>query len=317
MLLLEVFSSQVVYRLTLAVLVALVLLTLTSQFGQFLYLELTTHFRLQYVLASLACAVTLTAFQSWKFLPIALLCAALNAVYLLPYLSAGPTPGSVGPHLRVLHANVLKDNTDYQAVLDFVDQSNADVVVLQEVTDSWSEQIKRLVVKYPYFVIEPRAQGAGMAMFSRYPFDDVQPLKLDDSTHLAILAKVSLNGRSLAVLAMHPTTPITPTKFKNRNRQFREAAELLKSLEGPKVLIGDLNTSMWSPYFAGLLDDSGLRDARMGFGLKTSWPMPLPSFLRLPIDHCLVSKDIHVERFEIGSRTGSDHLPIIIDLTLQ
>jgi len=121
MLLLEVFSSQAVYRLTLAVLVALVLLTLTSQFGQFLYLELTTHFRLQYVLASLACAVTLTAFQSWKFLPIALLCAALNAVYLLPYLSAGPTPGSVGPHLRVLHANVLKDNTDYQAVLDFVD----------------------------------------------------------------------------------------------------------------------------------------------------------------------------------------------------
>ena len=71
---------------------------------------------------------------------------------------------------------------------------------------------------------------------------------------------------------------------------------------------------MWSPYFAGLVHDSGLRDARMGFGLKTSWPIPLPSFLRLPIDHCLVSKDIHVERFEIGSRTGSDHLPIIIDL---
>ena len=316
MLLLEVFSSQVVYRLTLAVLVALVLLTLTSQFGQFLYLELTTHFRLQYVLASLACAVALTAFQSWKFLPIAILCGALNAAYLLPYLSAGPTSGSGGPHLRVLHANVLKENTDYQTVLDFVDQSNADVVVLQEVTDSWGEQIKRLVVKYPYFVIEPRAQGAGMAMFSRYPFDDVQPLKLDDSTHLAISPNQS-KWTALTVLAMHPTTPISPTTFKTRNRQFREASALLKSLEGPKVLIGDLNTTMWSPYFAGLLHDSGLRDARMGLGLKTSWPMPLPSFLRLPIDHCLVSKDIQVERFEIGSRTGSDHLPIIIDLTLQ
>jgi endonuclease/exonuclease/phosphatase (EEP) superfamily protein YafD len=317
MLLLEVFSSQAVYRLTLAVLVALVLLTLTSQFGQFLYLELTTHFRLQYVLASLVCAVALTAFQSWKFLPIALLCAALNAAYLLPYLSAPPTSRSGEPHFRVLHANVLKDNTDYQAVLGFVDRSDADVVVLQEVTDTWGEQIKSLAVKYPYFVIEPRAQGAGMAVFSRYPFNDIQPLKLDDSTHLAILAKVSLSGRSLSVLAMHPTTPITGTKFKNRNRQFREASALLKSLEGPKVLIGDLNTTMWSPYFAGLLHDSGLRDARMGLGLKTSWPMPLPAFLRLPIDHCLVSRDIQVERFEIGSRTGSDHLPIIIDLSLQ
>jgi endonuclease/exonuclease/phosphatase (EEP) superfamily protein YafD len=317
MLLIEVFSSPVVYRLTLAVLVALVLLTLTSQFGQFLYLELTTHFRLQYVLASLACAVALTAFQSWKFVPIALLCATLNAAYLLPYTSSAPSSGSAGLHVRVLHANVLKDNNDYNTVLDFVDQSNADVVVLQEVTDIWGEKIRSLVVKYPYFVIEPREHGAGMAVFSRYPLNDVQPLKLDDSTHLAILAKVSLNGRSLSVLAMHPTTPITPTKFKNRNRQFREAAVLLKSLEGPRILMGDLNTTMWSPYFAGLVQDSGLKDARMGLGLKTSWPIPLPSFLRLPIDHCLVSEDIHVERFEIGSRTGSDHLPIIIDLTLQ
>ena len=143
MLLLEVFSSQVVYRLTLGVLVALVLLTLTSQFGQFLYLELTTHFRLQYVLASLVCAVALTAFQSWKFVPIALLCAALNAAYLLPYISAAPSSGSAGLHVRVLHANVFKDNSNYQTVLDLVDESNADVVVLQEVTDTWGETDKK------------------------------------------------------------------------------------------------------------------------------------------------------------------------------
>jgi hypothetical protein len=61
MFLLEVVSSQLVFKLTLVVLTAIVILTLASQFGQYLYLELTTHFRLQYVLAAIACALILTA----------------------------------------------------------------------------------------------------------------------------------------------------------------------------------------------------------------------------------------------------------------
>ena len=317
MFLIDAISAVLVYRLTLIVLTTLVLLTLASQFGQFLYLELTTHFRLQYVIASVACAVALTLLQSWKFLPIAILCAILNAVYLGPYLTSNVSDEvkPSGVHVRLLHANVLKLNTNYQAVLDLVNESNADVVVLQEITDDWVEHIKELEKNYPYSAIEPRLQGAGMAIFSRHPFDDLQQLKLDDSTHLAIFAKVKPGGRSLSLLSMHPTTPITPTKFKNRNLQFTAAAELMKRTDGSKVLIGDLNITMWSPYFRKLVENSGLRDSRVGFGLNTSWPMPLPSFLRLPIDHCLVSNDIHVDQFKIGSKTGSDHRPIIVDLT--
>ncbi|HEY6803990.1 MAG TPA: endonuclease/exonuclease/phosphatase family protein [Pyrinomonadaceae bacterium] len=317
MFLVDAIPKVFVYRLTLAALTVLVLLTLASQFGQFVYLELTTHFRLQYVLASLVCAIVLVAFQSWKFLPIAIFCAVINAVYLGPYLRTNPAPPQItGVRVRLLHANVLKGNTNYQAVLDLVNEANADVVVLQEFTEDWSEHTQELRVKYPYFSVEPRLQGAGMAIFSRYPYEELQALKLDDSTHLAILARLKLAGTTLSVLSMHPPTPITPAKFRNRNQQFSEAAELLKQTGGPKVLIGDLNITMWSPYFKTLIQNSGLRDSRSGLGLYPTWPMPLPSFLRLPIDHCLVSSDIQVNGFQIGSRTGSDHRPIIVDLTI-
>ncbi len=90
MFLLEVVSSQLIYRLTLVALIAVVVLTLASQFGQFLYLELTTHFRLQYVLVAIVCALLFTVLQAWKFVPIAVLCAVLNSVYLLPYLFKAP-----------------------------------------------------------------------------------------------------------------------------------------------------------------------------------------------------------------------------------
>ncbi|HEV8369094.1 MAG TPA: endonuclease/exonuclease/phosphatase family protein [Pyrinomonadaceae bacterium] len=319
MFLLEVVSSQLVYRSTLAVLTTIVVMTLASQFGKHLYLELATHFRLQYVLLGITCVIVLSAFQSWKFVPIAIMCVLINVIYVVLYF--GPQakrdeqPSST--QLRLLHVNVLKNNTNYAAVLQLVSTNNPDLVILQEVTDEWAEQTKLLRAAYPFWEIVSLPGGAGMAVFSRHAFADSQVLNLDSSTHVAILARLNINEKPISVLAMHPPTPITPTKFKNRNLQFREAARLLNSIKGAKVLVGDLNTTMWSPYFTTLIRSSDLRDARLGFGLGTSWPMPLPPFLRLPIDHCLVSDDVQVDRLQIGPKIGSDHLPVIVDLSFS
>jgi len=312
----EVDSSQLIFHLTLVALTAVVVLTLASQFGQYLFLELTTHFRLQYVLVAIFCAVVFTVLQEWKFLPIAIICAVLNAIYLGPYLRPASHVDVDGPRLRLLHANILKDNRDFKAVFDPVSKTNADLVVLQEVTHEWDNQIEILKQKYPYRKSAPGPEGSGMAVLSRFPFQHKQILHLDASTHVAILVKVEVEGRPVTLLSLHPTTPITPKKFANRNRQFAEAATLLNSIEGSKILVGDLNTTMWSPYFRTLVEKSGLTDVHVGFGLLTSWPMPLPSFLRLPIDHCLVSRDVMVKDVQIGDKINSDHRPLIVDLVL-
>ena len=314
---LDLFTSQLVYKLTIVVLTTVVLLTLASQFGRPLYLELTTHFRLHYVLVALLCALVLAGFQSWKFVPIALFCAALNLVYVIPCYrtTAQSNSGRHHSHFRLIQVNLLKTNQKYQKLLEVVRSANADVVVLQELTEQWNEQAQGLRQEYPHAVFEPRPSGAGMAVLSRYPAEATQTLTLDDSDHIAILVRLKVGDESISVLALHPTTPITPFKFKNRNRQYREAATLVKNITGPRVIIGDLNITMWSPYFVELLNDSGLRDARAGFGLRTTWPTFLPAFLRLPIDHCLVSKEVEVKSVEVGGGTGSDHLPLIVEIS--
>jgi len=84
------------------------------------------------------------------------------------------------------------------------------------------------------------------------------------------------------------------------------------------IIAGDLNVSMWSPFYRSLIKQSGLHNARQGFGILPSQSGIAPQFaiLSAPIDHCLVSSDIQVENFRLGSNIGSDHLPIIADLLI-
>lgn len=317
--LLDSLPVGLIYKFTILILSSVVLLTLLSQFGNHLYLELTTHFRLQYIIAAFLTAGLLAVFQSWKFVPIALLCAGLNFVYVLPYYRAVPKAqgDSSGVRLRLFHANVLKVNKNYKRLLEVALKNDADVVVLQEFTPEWANESKVLEEKYPYMELCPRPSGSGMALFSQYPISSREVLQLDETTHIGIIAKLDVHGKAVTVLAIHPTVPLTKFKFVNRNRQFEASAKLLKQIEGPKLLVGDLNCTMWSPYFVRLAKDSGLRDARLGFGLQASWPQPLPAIMRLPIDHCLVSEEISVEKISIGETTGSDHRPLVVELRVS
>jgi endonuclease/exonuclease/phosphatase (EEP) superfamily protein YafD len=310
--------SQPIHKLSLALLAVIWLLTLTSLLGRYVYLELATHFRLQYALASSFCIVSLIGFQSWKALPFAICCALFNWSYVLPYY-AGP-PGDdaeTTASLRLMLANVFQSNKNYQALMAAVTETKPDIIVLQEVTAAWADQVRTLSDVYPHHEVVPRPGGSGMALFSRYPLAGVEVLTLDDSTHLAVLARINAPGAVVTLLSLHPPTPVRTGKFLNRNKQFTKAATILKSIKGSRVLAGDLNTTMWSPYFQKLLEESGLRDAKLGFGVLPSWPQPLPRFLQLPIDHCLVSDDIRVAGISTGGRTGSDHRYLVVDLQLR
>ncbi len=311
-------ALDLIHKLTIGVVLIVLVLSLLSFAGTILYFELATHFRLQYCLLAFGCILLLLAFQSWKMLPLAVCCAILNLLPILPYYFVkSRTRASTNlVNLKLLQANALESNQNYAGLLEEVKRTNPDVLVLQEMTEAWATNTAVLNQEYPYTLLAPRPSGSGMGISSKHPLLTKQSLVLDSSTHVALKVEVQVGEASFTLLAMHPTTPVTPWKFKNRNKQFAEAASILNSTKGPRMLVGDLNATMWSPYFSKLLRDAGLRDARHGFGLQTTWPMPLPGFLRLPIDHCLVSNEWVVQRVSTGVAKGSDHRTVLIELGL-
>ena len=84
---------------------------------------------------------------------------------------------------------------------------------------------------------------------------------------------------------------------------------------GALIVVGDLNTSPWSPHFRDLLTATGLRNAAAGHGWIPTWPTWFWPAL-IPIDHVLVRGPLGVEDLERGPDVGSDHYPLIAGLRL-
>jgi endonuclease/exonuclease/phosphatase (EEP) superfamily protein YafD len=130
-----------------------------------------------------------------------------------------------------------------------------------------------------------------------------------------IIATMDVDGATVHLVGSHPTIPISTQLYTDRNEQLASIADLLEGLDAPQVLFGDLNASMWDMNYRSLEKDTGLRNARAGFGIVPTWPTFLP-FAMIPIDHFLVSDDISVVEMRSGPRIGSDHLPLIATIAL-
>ena len=121
----------------------------------------------------------------------------------------------------------------------------------------------------------------------------------------------------------HPLPPISQRNFRTRNEAYSRIEEAINRLSGSAVLIGDLNTTIWSPCYQKLVDETGLVNTRKGFGILPTWPTSNNDFglpglaarlLAIPIDHCLVSPELQIVQTRALSSVGSDHRPIVVDL---
>lgn len=285
--------------------------------GQYWYLDLFTHFRFQYFIIAVILAIGFIILQKWLYAILAGLLILLNSAFVIPAYTQQPN-GSAGNHensIKVFHINVLTSNSEYDRLVEQVLAEDPDVVLLQEVDELWMTQLDALREKYQHHIEVPREDNFGMALFSNISIRDYDIHLWSDFELPNIEAEFDWNGMAFRIIATHPPPPVNQYYFDARSSQFESIAASMISNELPTIVIGDLNTTMWSESYQILLSATGLSNASDGYGFMPTWPTNfLP--MRIPIDHCLVSDRFRVLDIRTGNDLGSDHLPLVVELGL-
>lgn len=278
-------------------------------------LELTSHFRLQYlaIQTGLLILLLMRGRRLWSLALLPLMTS--NLIPLAPYwlgpASDEPLPGEP---LTIMNANLRNENTDYPRFMSLLESESPDILLMVEFNAGWSAATRRLHADYPYRIEIPRDDRYGIALFSRRPFMDQSPLQLQTTN--AIDMRISLAGRSVRVLGVHLRSPTSAAWSAERNRQLSQLVAIARQEPGPLVVVGDFNISPYSPIFMAALPPTGLRDSGRARGLNFSWPTSVP-LLGIPIDLCMISEHFAVLDHRRGPAFGSDHYPMTSTLVLK
>lgn len=282
------------------------------------YAELTTHFHFQnfWLMFWLTVLLAWTPYRIWH--NVMILFTVIAASTALPTYWPLSTTEATGAKLRLMSFNVLGSNHDVTAVVAEIRRQQPDVLVLQEYTARWHEDLNSQLSEYTHRALHPRWHGFGIAIYSKLPLSQSQlvPLTRQLADIPALVAQVAVAGQSLTVVGVHTASPVSPNRMRLRNQQMFEIAELANRISGLKVIVGDYNCTPWSPYFRQLIQQTNLRDSREGFGHQGSWSAFPMVPIRIPIDHALLSPQIAVISRWNGQHSGSDHRPIVMDLQL-
>ncbi|WP_444996529.1 endonuclease/exonuclease/phosphatase family protein [Aliikangiella sp. IMCC44359] len=295
-----------------------VILSLISLFPSFhWFLELTVHFKLQYLIASII-FFPIFVYARKKLAMIALgLCVCINAYFIIGlYLPQSSTETHNSKTLKLMFLNLLSTNSDYSKLVELIKQESPDIFIAQEVNDKWQEQLKQLTENYPYQFIIPRLDNFGIAILSKEPLTNTQQINWGNAGVPSLITHLHLNKQPIKIVSSHLLPPGGKQYYQLRNQQAEEMVKALLPINEPLILVGDLNMTMWSNNYHIFESNNAMYNARKGFGILATWPAIFSNF-GIPIDHILLSNHFSVTNIYTGPNVGSDHLPLIAEITLR
>jgi endonuclease/exonuclease/phosphatase family metal-dependent hydrolase len=280
-------------------------------------------------------------------LPKRLLVTFTGLLMLLPTVAAATataaaaSPGHPddrpGRPLKVLtynihHAAGTDGVLDLERIAQVIDDSDADVIGLQEVDNHWSERsnwedqaawfARRLHMHYAFAANldlpplnpgEPRRQY-GTAVLSKTPIRDFHntllPLYPTGEQRGLAVATIKVRGQNVRFANTH----LTSNNNAERLEQAKKVVELLAGSKTPTLLVGDLNATPEKPEITTLT--AVWRDtwAEIGVGPGDTIEADIPT---ARIDFVLHTRTLRPTTAKVITTNGSDHLPVAATFTLR
>lgn len=246
---------------------------------------------------------------------------AIQVYWIAPYLPIAPVEvyqartTESQRRIRALSANVLQANQNSRLLLDQIEREQPDLVALVEVNERWIRELEPLLDSFPHRILHPLENRYGIALYSRLALSEGRVRTLIKDHIPSIQAAVTLrNGHRVAVFVVHPNPPRPGESTRKRDAELVLVGREVRATSPSAIVLGDLNDVGWSRTTNLFQEVSGLLDPRKGRGLyptydANSW------FWRYPIDHVFHSGDFRVAEMRTLPHIGSDHLPLLVELT--
>ena len=241
-------------------------------------------------------------------------CAVLLVAVVPQWFPPAGVAKADAPVLRLYSANLYYLNNDVAAIRRSIEDADADVLVLIELGRTPAEEIDQILAGYPHRVASMRmdeTRGPSRSLIaSRYPLEAI-PSRPNGLHSVAAVATTPL-GR-LNVVGVHLTRPWPFQPQWGQISQTMALGDIRRLLDGPVIVAGDFNSVS-----SGRIGRQVKRDMKLvpASGFPGTWPSALPSPFAVTIDQVWRSPDLAFVSRRLGRLTGSDHRPVVTELTL-
>jgi endonuclease/exonuclease/phosphatase (EEP) superfamily protein YafD len=275
--------------------------------------DLLSHFRLQYVIAcALVVIYALIRRRTWLVL-IALISLLWNAqiIHAFQQTAERVTAPQEKP-LRLMVFNVLTENENHVAAIDHVLKTDADIVLLLEVDETWQPNLEPLRVKYPHRVEELFHGNFGIACYTRLPLKSFEVRWLTKWQLPTLVLNLDHLGIPLTFIGTHPEPPLGGVNAHEWRAQLSGIGSLVAGLTGEVIVAGDFNATPWCEGMRLLREKGGLDFHSADPVWQPTWGLSLP--MMIPIDHVLLKGGLTAQKRTIGPELGSDHRSVMVEI---
>lgn len=273
--------------------------------------EIFSHFRMHLAAAALALALALLALRQARAALAAFVAAAAN-VAAIAWALAAPAPAAEAnaPAVRVLWANLQRKQEALDAAVALARAVRADIVAMTELPPGRADAVRRALPDFLCIVADSRSTSPSAVLIaSRRPCAGGGAAPTTFRPAAAQFADIG----ELRVVALHARPPWSNERTAQRNAVIMAGARAAAA-HPRSLVIGDFNATPWSP----IMIDVGrghLRRAPCGGPWAVTWGGNMP-FHRLVIDHALLGRGLAVADCRLGDDIGSDHRPLIVDVSI-
>ncbi len=288
-----------------------------------LLFDVFSHFPLQYLIISIVLLIFYTLKRHILLALLSLIVLIINMITIgetdiFRFDSRIEAYDRYSDGFTVYSANINKDREDMNLLIRNIKDVNPEVIFLAEVSRNHLRQLSEIIDMYRYKVLDQRIEASliGVALLSKLPIKGCRLFPLSNSGNAVLECEMSFDRKEFLFYGVHFPRHSLKYSFLVRQRKILTLADRLSKRTHSVVVTGDFNATPYSSVFKKFMRISGLVDSNIDLDWHPTWPTFFPP-LWIPIDHLLVSHDIKMIDMMRGPFIGSDHYPLIAELSFN